>query len=285
LEELGGGFALAAFLLEATDGSGDAVTFGDDEPATIDAAFTGDALNLVEGDRERLALLRFDAATGKWEQADCGPLDGTSDVVQCRATHLSPWVVVALEHAAGTFTPPDDGTSTPAPTRTATPTATPTKTATPPPQPPTIKSIACAPNPALLHAQVTCIADIDGPVTAYLWGANPGEPSSGSAATFVTTFPTGIAGKGQISLSACNGSACAQAAGEINLIFVEAPPPPTPTTGATPVLGDPPVLIIDTDGDGIPDSSDICPNDPTNTCLIIIDPIPLPTIDIGDIFF
>jgi len=106
----------------------------------------------------------------------------------------------------------------PTPTPTAPPTATQpprTPTAAPTPVPPTVQSVTCTPASVAVAASVTCRASVSGTATSYLWSAQ-GSPSSGTQATFTTSFLTH--GTKRVDYRVCNGTRCATGSATVTVI-------------------------------------------------------------------
>ena len=79
--------------------------------------------------------------------------------------------------------------------------------APPPPSAPVINSLGCGPITVQIGEAVSCNPSVSGTVTSWSWSAPAGSPSSGNGGSFATSF--GSPGNQAISLTACNGGACA----------------------------------------------------------------------------
>jgi serine/threonine-protein kinase len=124
---------------------------------------------------------------------------------------------------AGTATPAPTATTQPAtPRPTAPPTAAPTQAPTPaptaPPVAPTISSLGCSPTSLFPDETVNCTPSTSGQVTSRSWSATGGSPSSGSGGSFSTSYSSG--GSKTITLTACNGSACASKSQTITVVEI-----------------------------------------------------------------
>ena len=89
---------------------------------------------------------------------------------------------------------------------------------------PTITAVGCAPATVDIGKNVACSPTVGGTtgLTSYSWAAPDGSPSTGSGATFSTSYASD--GSKNISLTVCNGSACAN---QRQTITVNAPQAPT----------------------------------------------------------
>lgn len=84
----------------------------------------------------------------------------------------------------------------------------------------------------------TFSVNCSGAVTSYAWSAAGASPASASTATFQTTFAS--AGTYNVSVQACNGSACATTVNQSVLVTDSAPPTGTISCaagGSTPISG------------------------------------------------
>ncbi|MCH8813627.1 MAG: protein kinase [Chloroflexi bacterium] len=149
-------------------------------------------------------------------------LEARMEAVLSGSTAESPTPTPSVDpsvSASPTGSPSASATATPTP-RSETPTNQPTSQATPKPTvaatgaptaaptalpAPTISSVGC-PGFVDVNDTVSCNPTVSGNVTSRSWTAPGGSPSSGSGASFSTTYNTG--GMKWISLTACNGTSC-----------------------------------------------------------------------------
>ncbi|HUF52309.1 MAG TPA: PKD domain-containing protein [Dehalococcoidia bacterium] len=169
--------------------------------------FTVTAVGFVRGKLVgKVVIAHFDRPRQRMEAAAiAGMLAARIDAVLAGSDPETPRGSVTP--TASGLTPGPSGsprmTGSPGPSGSTSPTATAR------PGTPRITSLGCAPTMVKQDETIICTPAISGSATTRAWSASGGSPSSGSGATFETSFAS--TGQKVITLQTCGGGACTAA--------------------------------------------------------------------------
>ena len=114
---------------------------------------------------------------------------------------------------------------------------------------PMISAVGCSPASVELNKPVSCSPSVTNSTgsTTYTWAAPDGSPNTGSSASFSTSYAS--AGGKNVSLTACNGSACATQQQAVTVNAAQAPQVRSVECSPTPVeTGKPVTCRVSADG-------------------------------------